>query len=168
MPGSPEYVLSLATKGDPATGDIVFLLTDPADQAVVRRHLGGLEELAADDIQVGPDGKVIAAPGYTVLNIGQASAARRGHLAVQRAHRQGRDQNQGLSRAFEGTPLRAYDAGCDCIKDTETGQTWTADDANGLFVASEGEALAQGWKVNVGFRNFTDVLTDPTISGPRS
>jgi arabinogalactan oligomer / maltooligosaccharide transport system permease protein len=74
VPGSAEYVLSLATEGDPATGDIVFLLTDPATQQSFAGTSEGLEELVADDIQVGPDGKVVEAPGYTVLSIGQASA----------------------------------------------------------------------------------------------
>ena len=59
VPGTPEYVLSLATKGDPTTGDIVFLLTDPAAKQSFAGTSQGLEELAADDIQVGPDGKVV-------------------------------------------------------------------------------------------------------------
>ena len=163
VPGTPEYVLSLATEGDPTTGDIVFLLTDPAAQQSFAGTSEGLEELAADDIQVGPDGKVVEAPGYTVLNIGQASARAEDISQFSVPTDRGAIKNQGLSRAFEGTPLRAYDASCDCIKDAESGQTWTADDSNGLFVDSEGEALAQGWKVNVGLRNFTDVLSDQTL-----
>ena len=163
VPGTPEYVLSLATKGDPTTGDIVFLLTDPAAKQSFAGTSEGLEELAADDIQVGPDGKVVEAPGYTVLNIGQASARAEDISQFSVPTDRGAIKNQGLSRAFEGTPLRAYDASCDCIKDAESGQTWTADDSNGLFVDSEGEALAQGWKVNVGLRNFTNVLSDQTL-----
>ena len=163
VPGTPEYVLSLATKGDPTTGDIVFLLTDPAAKQSFAGTSQGLEELAAGDIQVGPDGKVVEAPGYTVLNIGQASARAEDISQFSVPTDRGAIKNQGLSRAFEGTPLRAYDASCDCIKDAESGQTWTADDSNGLFVDSEGEALAQGWKVNVGLRNFTNVLSDQTL-----
>jgi arabinogalactan oligomer/maltooligosaccharide transport system permease protein len=72
--------------------------------------------------------------------------------------------NAGLTRAFEGAPLRAYDPGCDCITDKETGQTWTANDSDGLFVDDKGDNLAQGWQVNVGFRNFVDVVTDPLIA----
>ena len=40
---------------------------------------------------------------------------------------------------------------------------WTADDEDGSFVSEDGSRLAQGWKVNVGFDNFTRVLTDDTI-----
>jgi arabinogalactan oligomer/maltooligosaccharide transport system permease protein len=76
---------------------------------------------------------------------------------------QGTIKSQGLSQAFEGSPARTYDAACDCIQEAESGATWTADDENGSFVDSSGEALAQGWQVNVGFRNFAEVLTNPTI-----
>jgi hypothetical protein len=48
----------------------------------------------------------------------------------------------GLTRAFEGAPQRSYDQACDCIKDAKTGQTWTADDHDGLFIDAKGEHLA--------------------------
>jgi arabinogalactan oligomer/maltooligosaccharide transport system permease protein len=70
----------------------------------------------------------------------------------------------GLTRAFEGAPQRAYDAACDCIKDAKSGQTWTANDKDGLFVDDKGDKLAQGWQVNVGLRNFADVLTNKLIA----
>src|SRR4029450_11992965 len=35
---------------------------------------------------------------------------------------------------------------------------------SGLSVNATGDNLAQGWQVNVGFRNFVDVLTDPLIA----
>jgi arabinogalactan oligomer / maltooligosaccharide transport system permease protein len=73
-------------------------------------------------------------------------------------------RNQGLSTAIEGTPRQGYDQGCDCIKDAATGRTWTANDSDGLFVDQNGDNLAQGWMVNIGFRNFADVLTDPIIA----
>jgi arabinogalactan oligomer / maltooligosaccharide transport system permease protein len=162
VPGSAQYVLSLATEGDPANGDIVFLLTDPATGQSFVGTSQGLEELAAD-AQKSPTGKVLAAPGYTVLNIGQAGARAEDISAFSVPTDKGAIKSQGLSRAFEGTPKQAYDAACDCIKDAETGQTWTADNSNGLFTNDQGESLAQGWKVNVGLRNFADVLTDQTL-----
>jgi arabinogalactan oligomer/maltooligosaccharide transport system permease protein len=70
-----------------------------------------------------------------------------------------------VSQAFEGTPQRTYDAGCDCITDAATGTVWTADEENGSFVDEDGNALAQGWQVGVGFRNFGKALTDETIRG---
>ncbi|GAB3946252.1 ABC transporter permease subunit [Micromonospora vulcania] len=166
VPGSAEYALSIATTGDPATGPLVFLVTDPATGTVSAGDAGGLRQLAASDVTVTPGGRVTAADGYTVLNVGQASARSKEITDLVVPTPGGAVRSSGLSRAYEGKAVRAYEAGCDCIRDNETGQTWTADDEVGAFVAADGERLAQGWKINVGLRNFTRVLTDETISGP--
>ncbi|MGK5738270.1 ABC transporter permease subunit [Micromonospora sp. URMC 103] len=164
--GSTEYALSVATEGDPATGPLVFLVTDPATGAVSVGDAEGLRRLDAGDVTVAPGGKVTAADGYTVLNVGQASARSQEITELVVPTAGGALRSAGLSRAYEGKAVRAYDAGCDCIRDAETGRTWTADESTGTFVAADGERLAQGWKVGVGLRNFTRVLTDETISGP--
>ncbi|MEU1685585.1 ABC transporter permease subunit [Micromonospora sp. NPDC005707] len=166
VPGSTEYSLSIATKGDPATGALVFLLSDPKTREVFAGDAGGLRKLDAGDVTVSPTGKITEAAGYTVLNFGQASGRSKDITDLVVPTAGGAVRSNGLSRAYEGKAVRAYDAGCDCVKDSETGRTWTADPANGSFVASDGERLAQGWKVNVGLKNFTRVLTDPDISRP--
>jgi arabinogalactan oligomer/maltooligosaccharide transport system permease protein len=164
VPGSADYRLSVATKGDPATGDIVFLLTDVETRQPFVGTTEGLEQLPADDVQLSPEGNITQAPGYTILSLGQAGAREEDLADFSVPTDKGAIVNAGLTRAFEGAPLRAYDPGCDCIKDQETGQTWTANDSDGLFVDDKGDNLAQGWQVNVGFRNFVDVVTDPLIA----
>ncbi|MEU5722972.1 ABC transporter permease subunit [Micromonospora sp. NPDC047738] len=166
VPGSTEYSLSIATTGDPAADPLVFLLTDPKTKEVSVGDAGGLRKLDAGQVTVSPTGKVTAADGYTVLNFGQASVRSREITDLIVPTSGGAIRSNGLSRAYEGKAIRAYDTGCDCIKDGETGKTWTADEATGSFVAADGERLAQGWKVNVGLANFTRVLTDDNISGP--
>ncbi|MEU4640123.1 ABC transporter permease subunit [Micromonospora sp. NPDC023814] len=166
VPGSTEYALSIAAKGDPATGPLVFLVSDPATGVVSAGDTGGLRQLDAGQVTVAPGGKVTAAEGYTVLNFGQASARSQEITDLVVPTSGGALRSAGLSRAYEGKAVRAYDAGCDCIRDTETGRTWTADEETGAFVAADGERLAQGWKVTVGLENFSRVLTDPAISGP--
>ena len=42
MPGSAEYVLTIATTGDAATGNLVFLLYDPATKTVQQGTTEGL------------------------------------------------------------------------------------------------------------------------------
>ncbi|WP_229399848.1 ABC transporter permease subunit [Micromonospora okii] len=166
VPGSTEYALSIATEGAPATGPLVFLVTDPNTGTVSAGDAGGLRQLPAADVTVAPGGKVTAADGYTVLNFGQASARSQEITDLVVPTPGGALRSSGLSRAYEGKAIRAYDAGCDCIRDTETGKTWKADESTGAFVAADGERLAQGWKVTVGLSNFTRVLTDENISGP--
>lgn len=166
VPGSTEYSLSIATEGDPATGPLVFLLSDPRTREVSAGDAGGLRKLDAGQVTVGPTGRITAADGYTVLTFGQASVRSEEITDLVVPTSGGAIRSNGLSRAYEGKAVRAYDAGCDCVKDTETGRTWTADAKSGAFVAADGERLAQGWKVNVGLTNFGRVLTDPNISGP--
>jgi arabinogalactan oligomer/maltooligosaccharide transport system permease protein len=162
--GSTDYRLTVATTGDAVTGDIVFLLTDPDTKQSQVGTSDGLEPLPPEGVQLSPSGNVTEAPGYTILTIGAAGAREEDLANFSVPTDNGAIVNAGLTRAFEGAPQRAYDSACDCIKDAQTGQTWTADDANGLFVDANGDNLAQGWKVNVGLRNFADVVTDPLIA----
>lgn len=164
VPGSTEYALSIATQGDPATGPIVFLITDPATKAVSVGDAEGLKP--AGNVTVTSSGKVTAAEGYTVLNAGQASARSREITEFTVPTSGGAIRSSGLSRAYEGVAGRAYDAATDSIRDATSGKVWTADASVGAFVAADGERLAQGWKVGVGLDNFTRALTDDTISGP--
>ncbi len=166
VPGSTQYALTVATTGDTATGPLVFLITDPATRQVSAGDADGLEALPAGDVTVGSTGRVTAASGYTVLNAGQASLRSAEITALAVPTPGGAIRSSGLSRAYEGRAGRAYDEACDCIRDTTTGQTWTADEKVGAFVDASGERLAQGWKVGVGFSNFTRVLTDSAIAGP--
>jgi arabinogalactan oligomer/maltooligosaccharide transport system permease protein len=164
VPGSIQYALSVATTGDPATGPLVFLITDPATKQVSAGDADGLKKI--DDATVTSSGKVTAAKGYTILNAGEASLRSKEITALAVPVDGGAIRSSGLSRAYEGKAGRAYDEACDCITDTTTGRTWTADEKQGAFVAADGDRLAQGWKVGVGFSNFTRVITDRSISGP--
>ena len=162
--GSTDYRLAVATEGDPITGDIVFLLTDFETKQSQVGTSDGLEPLPPEGVQLSPLGNVTEAPGYTILTIGAAGAREEDLADFSVPTENGAIVAAGLTRAFEGAPQRAYDEACDCIKDAETGQTWTADETDGLFIDDQGENLAQGWKVNVGLRNFVDVVTDPLIA----
>jgi arabinogalactan oligomer/maltooligosaccharide transport system permease protein len=161
VPGSTDYTLTIATD---AAGDLVFLIVDPVTKAAQRGDAKGLTALT--DATVAESGKVTAAPGLTILNAGQAAArsAELEKFAVPTAN--GAIKSQGLGKAYEGRPVTAYDAGCDCIKDSATGAVYTANNGNGTFVDPSGNALPQGWQVNVGLDNFTRAFTDPAVSGP--
>ncbi len=115
---------------------------------------------------VAESGKVTAAPGFTLLNAGQAGARSADLEALTVPTANGAIKSQGLSQAFEGKPGREYQEACDCITDTATGATWTANNDIGSFVDAAGVALPQGWQVNVGLSNFTRAFTDPAVSGP--
>ncbi|YCK39213.1 ABC transporter permease subunit [Actinomadura sp. ATCC 39365] len=156
-PGSPEYGLTAALRGD----ELVFLLLDPKTKQVRLGTAEGLTPLAG--AQVGLTGKVLSAPGVTVLKAPEAAARGQEISALSVPTQGGAIKANGLSRAVEGKAALVYDAACDCVKGN--GGTWTADEAQGYFVNAQGEHLAQGWQANVGLDNFARVLTNPTISG---
>jgi arabinogalactan oligomer/maltooligosaccharide transport system permease protein len=167
VPGSVAYGLSVATTGDPATGDLVFLLVDPSGKAYAGDK-DGLHPLDPGRVTV-TFGRITAAPGYTLLNLAQASArdsARHDIASFRVPTPNGAILASGLSRAYDGAATQKYDKGCDCVTDRTTGQVWRADNATGSFVDSTGQRLPQGWKTGVGLHNFARVVTDPQINGP--
>jgi arabinogalactan oligomer/maltooligosaccharide transport system permease protein len=164
VPDSTIYTLTLATDGDPASGDLVFLLSDPTGEDVFAGTADGLEELDSGSVEKsGP--KITASDDYTVLTIPQATARQADIAELSVPTEQGAIKAQGLSQAFEGAPQQSYDEKCDCITDAVTGAVFTADGERGSFVDEDGKALAQGWKVGVGFDNFARVVTNDTIRG---
>ena len=164
VPDSTIYTLTLATDGDPASGDLVFLLSDPAGEDVFAGTADGLEELDPGSVEKsGP--KITASDDYTVLTIPQATARQADIAEFSVPTDQGAIKAQGLSQAFEGAPQQSYDEECDCITDAATGAVFTADGERGSFVDEDGKALAQGWRVGVGFDNFAQVVTNDTIRG---
>ena len=56
VPGSIQYALSVATTGDPATGPLVFLITDPATKVVSVGDADGLKKLDPADATVSGSG----------------------------------------------------------------------------------------------------------------
>ena len=163
VPGSTEYSLSVATKGkDPATSPLVFLLLDPDGTAYVG-DTAGLRKLTTGSV-TSSGGKITAADGYTLLNFSQSSLRPKDIDGLVVPTADGAIRAIGFSRAYYGTAISHYSKACDCITNSDTGQVWKANNKTGLFVAANGDRLPQGWKVNVGLRNLTSVLTDPRIS----
>lgn len=164
VPGSIEYGLSVATTGSPVDGPLVFLLVDPSGAPFVGDR-DGLKPLEPGAVTVS-NGRITRAEGYTVLNLGQVSARSKQitDFAVPTAG--GAIRSSGVSRAYEGQAARKYDATCDCIVEAATGHRWVADDRIGSFVDSGGDRLPQGWRVGVGFTNFTRIFTERAIARP--
>ena len=169
VPGSTEYALTVATTGDPATGPLVFLVTDPATGAV---SAGDAERAAAPgrrrrDGQLRPAGSP-PPHGYTVLNGGQASARSQEITDVGGADRAaGRSARRGCRGRTRAGPTGRTTPGATASGTPTTGRTWTADEQARLV---RGRRRANGWPraggSASGLRNFTRVVTDPAISGP--
>jgi arabinogalactan oligomer/maltooligosaccharide transport system permease protein len=169
--GQPRYGLSVAVKqgDDVTTGDPVYILTNPTTNKVFAGDKDGLKELPDADVTKGATGRVTAAKGYTILNGRQVNARRdlddfavptAGGAAIKRV---------GLSEAFEGKPAATYDKATDRITDNrpaangQPAKVYGPSNATWVNVADPNDRLPQGWKENVGFKNFTNALTDPTL-----
>ena len=163
VPGSTEYILTIATSGDVATGNLQFLLYDPATKAV---QIGTPEGLTpCTDCETTATGKVKSAGDLTILNLGQAAERSADVQAFSVPTDNGAIKASGVSKAYEGIATSTYDAACDCITDAD-GKVYTADNSRGSFVNAAGVALPQGWQVNVGLNNYVRAFTDSSVSGP--
>jgi arabinogalactan oligomer / maltooligosaccharide transport system permease protein len=164
VPGSSRYKLTVAVKegADIATAPPVFLLTDPKGKTLLG-DASGLEDLTADGVEKSPVGKVTAAPGYTILNARQVNARKDLATFAVPTPDGGGIKRVGLSEAFEGKPSVSYDEATDTLTDSATKKQYVARNAAWVPKDGQGEAFAQGWKENVGLKNFTRVLTDDTL-----
>ena len=166
VPDSPRYKLSVAIKegGDKATAPLSFLLTAPDGKTSVG-DAKGLTDLPADGVQKTDSGKITAAPGWTILNAREVNARKDlATFAVPSKDGAG-IKASGLSEAYEGRTTVTYDEKSDTLTDSATKKVYVAKDARWAPKDGEGDAFTTGWTENVGFKNFTTVLTDPTLRG---
>jgi arabinogalactan oligomer / maltooligosaccharide transport system permease protein len=164
---SPEFNLSVATTGRPATGPYTFFLVDRATGEVYSGTEDGLERLTPGSVTL--TGQfVTAAPGYTVLTPQQVNdaAPRLREFTVPTGD--GAIRQRGLREAFEGRTALRYDEASDTITDTRTGVRYTAQRQGDreYFAGPDGTRLAdQSWRADVGLDNYRRAFTDPRILG---
>jgi arabinogalactan oligomer/maltooligosaccharide transport system permease protein len=166
--GAASYNLSPALRD----GKLVFLLVpvdDKGEPLLDQAKVGTADGLTGlpglTDANLSLTKQLSEVPGYTILTKPQVSDRSKEVEAFSVPTEQGAIKSSGLSKAVELKSVRDYDPGCDCVKDTKAGLVYTADEAKGYFVSPDGKILDQGWKVNVGWANFTRIFTDPAVSG---
>lgn len=164
---SPQYNLTVATDGDPASGPFTYFLVPQDDPSTVYEGTpDGLED-APDGVTLA-DGRVTAVDGFTILDIKQISAASEAldEIAVPTDN----DTfivRDGTSEAFEGAPTLVYDEDADTITDTTSDTVYTVQKKGDreYFVDDAGQRLSdQSWTANVGTRNYERIFTDSRIS----
>ncbi len=163
--GSPRYALSVAVKrgADKATATPYYMLTDPTTKKSYVGDAQGLTDLPDSGVTKSSTGKITAAPGYDILNAREQNGRADLKAFAVPTSDGGGIKAVGLSEAFVGKPSLTYDAASDTITDGKTGQKYVAKNANWVNASGQGASLAVGWKENVGFQNYINALTDPTL-----
>ncbi|WP_265522443.1 ABC transporter permease subunit [Oerskovia flava] len=162
---SPTYPLSVVRDGD-------LLGFAVNDEGVVR--VGTAEEPLApvSGAVVDDSGAATEVPGWEIVPRAQLfSDQSLQQEVVSLRVPVSDDATDGSIRTREGTTGAIYtstlewDPDAQTITDTETGTVYAPND-RGNFVSPDGERLAAGWYVNVGFENFVRAFTDANYAEP--
>jgi arabinogalactan oligomer / maltooligosaccharide transport system permease protein len=164
VPNTSRYRLSVAVKdgSDPATADPVYLLTNKAGQTFVGDK-AGLSDLPGADVEKAGNGRITKAAGYSILSAIQVNSRKDLITFAVPTIEGGGIKAVGLSEAFEGKANVSYDKATDTLTDSATHKTYVAINARWVPKDGQGGAFSQGWKESVGFRNFSNVLTNDTL-----
>jgi arabinogalactan oligomer/maltooligosaccharide transport system permease protein len=124
----------------------------------------GLTPVDPAEVTTDENGRVTAVGDYTALNLGQAQDRQDELLAFEVPTDHGTITVQSLTAAVIRPPRYQYDAANGELTDVDTGTLYT--ESRGNFVGPDGVAITPGWRVYIGFDNFSEVFTSSAISGP--
>jgi arabinogalactan oligomer/maltooligosaccharide transport system permease protein len=160
--GTASYPLTVVANGD----DLGFAILDEDGDVRVGSAEQPLED--ADDASV-DGGRVTAVPGWDVLDRAGV-LERQGEVTGLRVPlsddpEDGSIRTQDARTGFVAESVLEYDEAADTMTDTTTGTVYAPND-RGQFQAADGSTLAVGWRVAVGFENFTTAFGDSRYASP--
>ena len=159
--GSSSYPLAVVDRG----GELGFAVLEDGEVLV-----GTAEEpLAEVDDAVVSDGTITEVPGWDVLDR-QEVIARQSEVVALRVPvsddaEEGSVRTQDARNGFVYRSVLDYDEATDTMTNLETGVVYTPND-DGEFEAPDGSTLNVGWRVNIGFDNFTTAFGDSRYAEP--
>ncbi|WP_336632268.1 MULTISPECIES: ABC transporter permease subunit [unclassified Microbacterium] len=158
--GSPRYPLAVVERG----GEYGLAVND--DGAI---RAGSPDQPLEVVGEMSGSGAPKEVPGWTVLPLNRVLALQSEITALRVPVSD--DPNDGSLRTRDGSSGTVYlstmqwDAATQTITDTATGTVYHATD-QGLFTSNDGQSLAAGWTVHVGFANFLRLFTDGAMLQP--
>jgi arabinogalactan oligomer/maltooligosaccharide transport system permease protein len=159
--GSATYSLSVVEKD----GVLGFAVLAPKGAPEVGTPTEPLTKVPDATVK---DGVITAVPGYSVLTfngiVQHQEEITNLRVPVSDSPADGSIRTTDGSTGFLYRSDYTYDAATGVLAGPD--KTYRSDDAVGNFVDPSGKKIEPGWKVNVGFKNFTDVLTEPGLRGP--
>jgi arabinogalactan oligomer/maltooligosaccharide transport system permease protein len=148
---------------DDGVGDLGLFLTNEADE----QFFGTTEGIIPADLEdatFDENGLATGYEDYTVLNLRQSQDRQDELVAYQVPTDAGVITVQTFTAAVIEPARYQYDSATDTLLDVDSGDVLAP--VEGMFVRPNGERLTPGWRVYVGFENFTSVLTSEAIRGP--
>jgi arabinogalactan oligomer/maltooligosaccharide transport system permease protein len=161
---SPEYNVVPILRD----GTVSMLVTDPATGVVSIGTEDGLSPVAEGDI-LRTGTAVTGVNGYDSLNLATMSGTPE-YKEQWDALRPPVDPEAGtylrplsITKAAEAQAGFVYDEGQDAMVNTADGTVYPADESVGNFISADGQVLFPGWRVTIGFSNYSSLLTDSTL-----
>ena len=115
------------------------------------------------------DGRITAVPDFTVLAyaelIQRQAEVTELRVPVSEEAEDGSIRTQDGRNAYVYRSILVYDEAADTLTNIDTGVVYTPSD-RGNFVSPTGEVITPGWRVVVGWENFTTAFGDTRYSGP--
>lgn len=159
--GTPALPLTILEDGD---GNLAFAVVQDGEAKV-----GNAEEPLAPTQATVESGKVTAVDGYKALAYADLSSRQKDifelRVPLSDDAAQGSLRTQDAMNGYIYRSVMKYDSALDTITNSDTGDVYSPND-RGQFVTQDGKSLQQGWRVLVGFENFTKMFTDKSVSGP--
>ncbi len=153
------------------TGELNFLVTFTDEQGNVEVKAGANGEVFAtvSNPQFNSMGKAVSADGLTELKFAEV-VERQEEVVVKKVFLSSDPDSYFImtpdaSQAVTFGPRLDYNEANDTMTRVEDGKVFF-DTGQGIYTAQDGEELAPGWRVVVGFDNFTRAVTDPGIREP--
>lgn len=115
------------------------------------------------------DGRITTVPDFEVLAYAQIIERNQEVTAlrvpVSEEAEDGSVRTQDGRSAYVYRSILVFDEAADTLTNVDTGVVYTASD-RGNFVSPDGEVITPGWRVVVGFENFTTAFGDSRYAGP--
>lgn len=161
VPDSPTYGLKVVERD----GELGFAV-DQGGQVYVGTAEQPLE-LVSDATLT--DGRITEVPGWDVWSMTQVQKEQDAVVALRVPIGDNPDagsiRTQDGSTGFVTRPMLTWDPAADTMTNVETGVVYH-DNGDGQFESDDGQKLAVGWRVGVGFENYTKAFTGSKYSGP--
>lgn len=159
--GSPAYPLTVLSDGD----KLGFAIVRDGEAEV-----GSTDEPLSPDAEATVDGdRVTEVPGWQVLGFSEIAQRQQQivglRVPVSDDPADGSLRTQDASTGYIYESVMQYDPAADTMTNTQTGVVYRPN-SEGQFQAEDGSTISPGWRVTVGFDNFTRAFTDERLRGP--